>query len=80
MKRAGTKGARLPCVVSVFPLLVTEVAEKWPESRQRKRRWMPLAMAVAQVDNPELARILHDFDPDAPRLPQPLASLNFPEI
>lgn len=80
VKRTGKKGARLPCVVSVFPLHVTETAEKWPESRQRKRRWMPLAMAVAQVENPELARILHDFDPEASRMAHPVTPLNFPEI
>ncbi len=80
VKRTGKKGARLPCVVSVFPLLVTETAEKWPECRQRKRRWMPIAIAAAQVENPELARILHDFDPEAPRMAHPVAPLNFPEI
>lgn len=80
VKRAGSKGARLPCVVSIFPLEVSEIAEKWPEARQRKRRWMPVAMAAVQVANPELARILGDFDPHAARGHLPASPLKFPEI
>jgi len=80
IKRTGRKGAGLPCVVSVFPLHVTALSDKWPESAARKRRWLPIAMAAAQVDNPELARILHDFDPAQPGRHTSLTPLNFPEI
>jgi len=80
VKRTGRKGARVPCVVSVFPLHVAEVAGKWPEAGARKRRWAPAAIAATQVDNPELARILQDFDPTAPGRHTAVTPLNFPEI
>ena len=43
--------------VSVYPLEVTEVADKYPESNQRKHRWFPLKKAAKRVREPELARI-----------------------
>ncbi len=77
-KRAGRKGARLPCVVSVFPLHVTDTAETWPEAKARKRRWVSAAKAMTLVENPELSRILADFDPCALNRHAQRAPLNFP--
>jgi 8-oxo-dGTP pyrophosphatase MutT (NUDIX family) len=77
-KRAGRKGARLPCVVSVFPLRVEDVAKTWPEAKARKRRWVPVAKAVTLVENPELRRILADFDPETVTRPVQSVPLNFP--
>ncbi len=53
----------LPCVAMVYPLKVKSVASNYPEKGQRKRRWMSLKKAADRVDEPELARILKNFDP-----------------
>lgn len=47
--------------VQVFSLLVTRVAEKFPERRQRKRGWFSTATAAALVAEPELAELIADF-------------------
>lgn len=53
----------LPCVAMVFAIEVTDLAEEYPESSERKRRWMSRKKAAKRVDEPELSRILLDFDP-----------------
>lgn len=53
----------LPCVVAVFPMKVQSVAEKWPEKTQRKRRWATPRKAATLVAEPELQRLLKEFDP-----------------
>lgn len=55
----------LPCVAMVFTVEVTDVADKYPESRQRDRKWVSPKKAAAMVDDPELSRIVRDFDPQA---------------
>ena len=54
---------RLPCVVAVFPMRVTEMADDWPESDQRKRRWMSPKKAAGLVAEPELSAIMRHFNP-----------------
>lgn len=56
-------GDTLPCVVAVFPLKVTGQLDTWPEKAERERRWMRPKKAAKRVQDPELARILRDFDP-----------------
>jgi len=53
----------LPCMVMVYPVAVTELAEDFPEQDQRRRKWFSPAKAATQVAEPELARILQDFHP-----------------
>ncbi|MAC79899.1 MAG: NUDIX hydrolase [Rhodobacteraceae bacterium] len=60
-------GPDLPCVVMVYPVKVKALARRYPEAGQRRRKWLTPAKAADRVDEPELARILRDFDPD--RLP-----------
>lgn len=60
-RRRGT-GA-LPCVVALFPLAVTKTHKAWPEAHQRTRVWVRPEKAARMVDSPELAQILHNFDP-----------------
>lgn len=54
----------LPCVAMVYPLKVKTLAANYPEKGQRKRRWMSPKKASEKVDEPELARILKNFDPE----------------
>lgn len=56
-------GVTYPCVALVYPIRVKSLAKKYPEQGQRRRRWMSAKKAAAQVSEPELARILRDFDP-----------------
>ncbi|WP_435258349.1 NUDIX hydrolase [Thioclava sp. FR2] len=48
----------LPCLVTVFPLHVSRLAEKFPERKQRKRKWFSAKKAARLVDEPELREIL----------------------
>lgn len=51
-------GLGLRCMVHVFPLDVTELDEKFPESRQRRRKWVTLSRAAKMVQEPELKAML----------------------
>ncbi|WP_420558517.1 NUDIX hydrolase [Roseovarius sp.] len=54
---------KLPCVVMVYPVKVNALADDFPETGQRKRRWMSLKKAAKRVNEPELAHLLKTFDP-----------------
>lgn len=62
MKKQGG-GPPLPCVVAVFPVQVRRLADTWPESSQRRRKWFTLSKAAKKVRSPELKRMIRDFDP-----------------
>lgn len=47
--------------VTVYPLLVTEQFQDWPERRQRKGRWLSPIAASHLVENASLKRILQIF-------------------
>jgi len=53
----------LPCVAMVYGVRVKTLAKKYPEAAQRRRKWVTRKKAAALVDEPELARIIRDFDP-----------------
>jgi len=53
----------LDCIAMVFAVEVLELRDDYPEASERKRRWMSRKKAAKRVDEPELARILLDFDP-----------------
>jgi 8-oxo-dGTP pyrophosphatase MutT (NUDIX family) len=53
----------LPCVAMVFPVEVTALVQEYPEARQRKRLWVSRKKAAKLVGEPELSRIMRDFDP-----------------
>lgn len=57
--------ANLPCVAMVYAVKVKSLAREFPESGQRRRKWVSRKKAAKMVDEPELARILRDFDPRA---------------
>lgn len=57
------KGDDLPCAVSVYPIRVKDLQRRYPEAKQRDRRWFPLRKAVGCVREPELKKILKHFDP-----------------
>ncbi|WP_300016107.1 NUDIX hydrolase [uncultured Roseobacter sp.] len=53
----------LPCLAMVYAVEVETLADDYPEAGQRERAWMSRKKAARLVDEPELARILRDFDP-----------------
>ncbi|MBV0912666.1 NUDIX hydrolase [Anianabacter salinae] len=52
----------MPCVVALFPFKVTELADDYPEAKDRRRRWCSPQKAATLVDEPELREILKVFD------------------
>lgn len=51
-------GLGLRCTVHVFPLSVEDVKDDFPESRQRRRKWVSLSRASKMVQEPELKALL----------------------
>ncbi len=56
-------GAGLPIVTMVYPVRVKSLASTFPEKGQRLRKWFSPKKAASLVAEPELARIIKDFDP-----------------
>ena len=46
------------CAVAVFPLQVTALKNRFPEAKQRKRRWFTASKAAGLVAEPGLAQLL----------------------
>jgi 8-oxo-dGTP pyrophosphatase MutT (NUDIX family) len=55
--------AEVPCAVAVYGLRVRRLAEKYPEVKERRRAWFPLAEAAGLVQEPDLARLIAGFVP-----------------
>lgn len=58
------KDDTLPIVVSLFAIHVKRTAKKFPESHQRKRKWVSRKKASNMVSDPELGKILRNFRPE----------------
>lgn len=56
-----SSGEAIPCEVLVFPFEVDDVAEKWKERRQRKRKWVAPAEAARMLNEPDLCRLITAF-------------------
>ncbi len=53
----------VPCIVSVFPIEVKSLAEKYPEAGERRRKWFSPKKAASKVREPDLKAILKGFLP-----------------
>ena len=53
----------LPCVVAVFPVKVKSLKRKYPEASERKRKWFSRKRAAALLAEPELSKMVREFDP-----------------
>lgn len=53
----------MPCVAVLYAIKVKALKKEYPEMGQRTRKWVSRKRAAKLVDEPELARILQDFDP-----------------
>ena len=54
-------GVGHPCRVQVFPMLVTASDGDWLEKEARKRLWLPFDQAARRVAEPELRRLILQF-------------------
>jgi len=54
-------GEEIPCEVLVYPLEVDQVAEKWKEKRQRKRKWVSPVDAARMLNEPGLCKMIAAF-------------------
>jgi 8-oxo-dGTP pyrophosphatase MutT (NUDIX family) len=50
--------AGLTCHVTAFLLVVTEIAEEWPERQMRERCWLGYSQALLRVEEPGLRELL----------------------
>jgi 8-oxo-dGTP pyrophosphatase MutT (NUDIX family) len=53
----------LPCVVVVYPLKVKKAQSRWPECKDRQRRWVSRRKAARMIEEPELRQMILHFDP-----------------
>jgi 8-oxo-dGTP pyrophosphatase MutT (NUDIX family) len=61
-KNRSKKGPVL-CAVDVYPLLVQSVSSRFPECRQRNRKWFSPKKAAQMVKSRELAILLRKLEP-----------------
>ena len=54
----------LLCMAVVYPLKVKKILKRWPEDRERERKWVSRKKAAQMVDDPELSVIIQTFNPD----------------
>ena len=59
LKTMGSDGMR--CEVMVYPLEVDDVADKWKEKGQRKRKWVSPAKAAQMVAEADLGKVILAF-------------------
>jgi 8-oxo-dGTP pyrophosphatase MutT (NUDIX family) len=52
-----------PILTMVYPLHVTHVHSKWPEKKQRRRKWFSQKKAAKKLSEPELKQIVASFNP-----------------
>ncbi|MDR0808123.1 MAG: NUDIX hydrolase [Gemmobacter sp.] len=53
---------QVPCIVAVYSLHVRDLADRFPEVKQRQRKWFPPHKAARKVAEPELQALLAGLD------------------
>jgi predicted NUDIX family NTP pyrophosphohydrolase len=57
-KGYGSSREHRPTSVEVYLLRVVKRVKKWPEKRQRRLSWVPIAEAIALIDEPGVVPLL----------------------
>lgn len=52
----------VPCIVAVYPLKVTALQDRYPECRERRRKWFTPRKAARKVAEPELQALLDGLE------------------
>ncbi len=53
---------QVPCIVAVYSLHVKDLADRFPEVKQRRRKWFAPRKAARKVAEPELRALLAGLD------------------
>lgn len=64
---------QVPCAVAVYGLRVMHEASKFPEAKERTRRWVPQTTAATMVNEPDLGALIAGFVPPTGGRPAPIA-------
>lgn len=56
-------GEIIPVLVLLYPVEVKALAKNFPEVGQRRRKWVSRKKAMKMVSEPDLGRLIRDFDP-----------------
>lgn len=56
----------IPCIVAVFPLQVSRLRNRYPEHKERRRKWFAPEKAAEKVGEAELSALLVAFTPPQP--------------
>lgn len=56
-------GPATPCLAMLYPIRVKSLAKRYPEHRQRRRKWVSRKKAARMVVEPELAKLIAGFVP-----------------
>lgn len=59
--KALPSGMEWRCEVSVFPMEIDRIADKWPERKKRTRRWFAPQDAARLVNEPDLSELITSF-------------------
>lgn len=63
--RATDRQVMVPCRVDVHAMRITDLSKRYPERKQRRRKWFDLAVAAQKVHEPDLAALIAGFVPAA---------------
>jgi 8-oxo-dGTP pyrophosphatase MutT (NUDIX family) len=74
LKAFNRRTETLPCEVSVFALRVAKIAAKFPEKKERRRRWFTAVKAAKLVHEAGLSSLLLAFSPTRPAAKSALAA------
>lgn len=55
----------IPCAVAIYGLRVEKLSRRYPEQKQRRRKWFSAQKAAALVSEPELSALLLALDQEA---------------
>lgn len=57
------KVGNAPIITMVYPLQVKHIHSKWPEKKERRRKWFSPRKAAKKLSEPELKQIVAAFNP-----------------
>jgi 8-oxo-dGTP pyrophosphatase MutT (NUDIX family) len=52
--------AGFTCHVTLFVMMVTDCAERWPERELRQRCWLDVSQALLRIDDPGLRQLIRE--------------------
>ena len=62
-------GKCVDCKVRLYPMHVQTLLKRWPERKQRRRRWFSVKKAAASVREPQLRRLIKSLEDKKVRKP-----------